>query len=188
MGGCATKPKDAILESLPRENPSSPRPQQQTTALDGDPAVANEKVDTGKDKPVENSSKEEPLVDLSDPKPDEPEHGGGEVKSEETKAISDLVYEIGGPKIEPSSNPVKITAVDQAEEKKTAEPAKVSEIPVTTPSAEEEKTQKPDVEAEKEQQPPKNNVEVEGASLKADPVETKDIKPEVSEQKQEEKA
>ncbi|KAJ8626264.1 hypothetical protein MRB53_019571 [Persea americana] len=78
MGSCASKPKEADPEVLPQENPASSE-QPPKTGAGSDSTIENKK----------NVGSKEPLVDLSEPKPDAPSSNG------EPKATTDLASQIG---------------------------------------------------------------------------------------------
>ncbi|XP_077245918.1 proteoglycan-like protein [Tasmannia lanceolata] len=102
MGGCATKPKDSNPESLPEEDRASQK--QIPTTVEGD-TLAETKADGGE--------KEEPLLDLSEPKTDAPLDSTAESKT----GITDLVSEIGGLNVDSSQGLTK----DPADSKKAEE-------------------------------------------------------------------
>ncbi|RWR89505.1 hypothetical protein CKAN_01856400 [Cinnamomum micranthum f. kanehirae] len=79
MGSCASKPKEADPEVLPQENPASSEQALPKTGDGSDPTIENKK----------NVGTKEPLVDLSEPKPDAPSSNG------KPKANTDLVSQIG---------------------------------------------------------------------------------------------
>ncbi|XXG76324.1 hypothetical protein AAC387_Pa08g0691 [Persea americana] len=121
MGSCASRPKQANAEYVPREKPTSSKNAIPKSAR-GDPTVKNKAKSSDK-QTSKNEHKEEPLlVDLSDPKLDGNAPSSSTDKDKST--ITELASEIGvsnpdasKDQMKASNDPIKAPEVIPVEEK-----------------------------------------------------------------------
>ncbi|XP_058088863.1 uncharacterized protein LOC131235371 [Magnolia sinica] len=150
MGACATKPKDSNPEDLPEEGPATPKLSETVQCDDH-----TEKIDASENKDVEVDNKEEHLLDLSGPIPNNSPNINADWKAKSTVPIIDLTSKIDESKPQPGNSEkvpeVKHVEVEKAEVenvntnhiKEVVTSTKDSEIVVT-----EVGKQKPDVKGD----------------------------------------
>ncbi|KAL5719284.1 hypothetical protein ACHQM5_012084 [Ranunculus cassubicifolius] len=126
MGACASKPRDLEFPAaqLPGEKPAAPEPAVET------PAEETVQAEEKKNEGVENQKVEEPLVDLSEPTPNEESKSEGDVSA---PVVADLVSAVG------ASDTLN---ADQTES------TKVAEIEIETKEDAPKETKEPEVKAE----------------------------------------